>query len=94
MTESTGDVFDRASGVGFFTPMGTALVQAAGERVLFPAAAGVGQADSVTGIDLAPGLVTRPAADATPFPGFRCEPATPGNRRFGPAGSTWSQRER
>lgn len=69
-------------GVDFFTPMGAALVEAAalrpGEKVLdagcgrgavlFPAAAAVGPAGSVTGIDLAPGMVSRTAAQAAALP--------------------------
>jgi ubiquinone/menaquinone biosynthesis C-methylase UbiE len=69
-------------GVDFFTPMGAALAEAAalqpGETVLdvgcgrgavlFPAAAAVGPAGSVTGIDLAPGMVSRTAAQAAPMP--------------------------
>lgn len=70
-------------GVDFFTPMGAALVSAAALRpgetvldvgcgrgaVLFPAAAAVGPAGTVTGIDLAPGMVTRTAAEAAAIPG-------------------------
>jgi ubiquinone/menaquinone biosynthesis C-methylase UbiE len=69
-------------GVDFFTPMGAALVEAAaltpGEAVLdvgcgrgavlFPAAAAVGPSGSVTGIDLAPGMVSRTAAQAATIP--------------------------
>jgi ubiquinone/menaquinone biosynthesis C-methylase UbiE len=79
--DRASDVYDSV-GVDFFTPMGAALVEAAalspGERVLdagcgrgavlFPAAAAVGPTGSVTGIDLAPGMVSRTAAEATPFP--------------------------
>jgi ubiquinone/menaquinone biosynthesis C-methylase UbiE len=68
-------------GVDFFTPMGAALVEAVslqpGEKVLdvgcgrgavlFPAAAAVGPTGSVTGIDLAPGMVSRTEAQAAPF---------------------------
>lgn len=69
-------------GVDFFTPMGAALVEAAAPppgsdvldvgcgrgAVLFPAAAAVGPAGSVTGIDLAPGMVSRSAAQAATIP--------------------------
>jgi ubiquinone/menaquinone biosynthesis C-methylase UbiE len=69
-------------GVDFFTPMGAALVEAAQLKpaetvldvgcgrgaVLFPAAAAVGPTGAVTGIDLAPGMVTRTAAQAAPVP--------------------------
>jgi ubiquinone/menaquinone biosynthesis C-methylase UbiE len=88
MSESIVDVFDRAAGsydsvgVDFFTPMGAALVEAAGPApgsavldvgcgrgaVLFPAAAAVGPDGSVTGIDLAPGMVSRTADQAAPLP--------------------------
>jgi len=69
-------------GVDFFTPMGAALIEAAAltpgdavldvgcgrGAVLFPAADAVGPTGSVTGIDLAPGMVSRTAAQAESIP--------------------------
>ena len=69
-------------GVDFFTPMAAALIRAAaplpGERVLdlgcgrgaalLPAARAVGPTGRVTGIDLAPGMVSRTAAATAGMP--------------------------
>ena len=69
-------------GVDFFTPMGAALVEAAAPApgtavldvgcgrgaVLWPAAAAVGPTGTVTGIDLAPGMVSRTAEQAAAIP--------------------------
>jgi ubiquinone/menaquinone biosynthesis C-methylase UbiE len=79
------DIFDQAAetyenvGVGFFAPIGAALVAAVAPRpgeevldagcgtgaVLAPIAAALGDSGHVTGIDLAPGMVARASAATT-----------------------------